>query len=153
MSKGLTRLYFYAIIVYGEVFVLNVLATCTNCHKQLNIADHFFEREVLVDNDKLLLTLLVCPHCGTEIVTQIDNTDSLRLFQRQVKLFKRMAATKSVKGHATPTQEGRQEDITKALSAVRNDLAAKYNHTSYQFDGKECKLDIHVPNMTISEVE
>jgi hypothetical protein len=39
------------------------------------------------------------------------------------------------------------------LSAVRSDLAAKYNHTSYQFDGKECKLDIHVPNMTISEVE
>lgn len=129
----------------------DIVTACTNCEQKFNIADHFFERNVLLMGENLLLTLLVCPNCGMEVVTQIDNTDTLRLFQRQVKLFKRMAATKSVKGHATPTQESRQEDITRSLSTMRESLNEKYNHLSYQFDGKEYKLDIHVPNMTISE--
>ena len=129
---------------------MEITAKCTQCHQDFNITDHYFEREVFLE-ERLVLTVLVCPHCQHEVVTQVDNTDTLRLFQRQLKVIERIGRTISVKKKATPIQEERRDNLTKALIAARQELNGKYNHTSYQFDGKEHKLDIHVPNMRISE--
>lgn len=125
---------------------MEIMTKCTQCHQDFSVADHFFEREVFV-KERLMLTVLVCPKCGYEVVTQIDNTDTLRLFQRQLDLLTKIGK----RGNATPKQEQRRDDLTKALIAARVELNGEYNHTSYQFDGKEHKLDIHVPSMTISE--
>lgn len=110
------------------------------------MADNFIEREVTL-GERLMLTVLVCPYCKGEVVTQVDNTKTLKLFQRQLNLFRRIAES----GKTTPAQQRRQDELTKAMNEARKELNGKYNHSSYQFDDKEYKLDIHVPNMTISE--
>ena len=126
---------------------MEVSTTCSQCHQTFNMADNLIEREISL-REKLMLTVLVCPNCKHEVVTQIDNTKTLKLFQRQLNLFRRIAEM----GKITPAQQKRQDELTTAMNEARKELQGKYNHTSYQFDGKECKLDIHVPNMTISEV-
>lgn len=126
---------------------MEVSTTCSQCHQTFNMADNLIEREVSV-REKLMLTVLVCPNCKHEVVTQIDNTKTLKLFQRQLNLFRRIAEM----GKITPAQQKRQDELTTAMNEARKELQGKYNHTSYQFDGREYKLDIHVPNMTISEV-
>lgn len=125
---------------------MEVSATCSQCHQSFNMADNFIERETTLD-EKLMLTVLVCPYCKHEVVTQVDNTKTLKLFQRQLNLFRRIAES----GKTTPAQQRRQDELTKAMNEARKELHGKYNHSSYQFDDKEYKLDIHVPNMTISE--
>lgn len=126
---------------------MEVSTTCSQCHQTFNMADNLIEREISL-REKLMLTVLVCPNCKHEVVTQIDNTKTLKLFQRQLNLFRRIAEM----GKITPAQQKRQDELTTAMNEARKELQGKYNHTSYQFDGKEYKLDIHVPNMTISEV-
>lgn len=133
--------------MWEGVFIMEVFTTCSQCHQTFNMADNFIEREVLISREKLMLTVLVCPDCKHEIVTQVDNTKTLKLFQRQLNLFRRIAES----GKTTPAQQNRQDELTKAMNEARKELHGKYNHSSYQFDGKEYKLDIHVPNMTISE--
>lgn len=125
---------------------MKVSTTCSQCHQDFNMADNFIEREVTL-GEKLMLTVLVCPYCKGEVVTQVDNTETLKLFQRQLNLFRRIAES----GKTTPAQQRRQDELTKAMNEARKELHGKYNHSSYQFDDKEYKLDIHVPNMTISE--
>ena len=125
---------------------MEVFTTCSQCHQTFNMADNFIEREVTL-GEKLMLTVLVCPYCKGEVVTQVDNTETLKLFQRQLNLFRRIAES----GKTTPAQQRRQDELTKAMNEARKELHGKYNHSSYQFDDKEYKLDIHVPNMTISE--
>lgn len=126
---------------------MEVSTTCSQCHQTFNMADNLIEREISL-KEKLMLTVLVCPNCKHEVVTQIDNTKTLKLFQRQLNLFRRVAEM----GKITPAQQKRQDELTTAMNEARKELQGKYNHTSYQFDGREYKLDIHVPNMTISEV-
>lgn len=126
---------------------MEVSTTCSQCHQTFNMADNLIEREISL-KEKLMLTVLVCPNCKHEVVTQIDNTKTLKLFQRQLNLFRRVAEM----GKTTPAQQKRQDELTTAMNEARKELQGKYNHTSYQFDGREYKLDIHVPNMTISEV-
>lgn len=126
---------------------MEVSTTCSQCHQTFNMADNLIEREISL-KEKLMLTVLVCPNCKHEVVTQIDNTKTLKLFQRQLNLFRRIAEM----GKTTPAQQKRQDELTTAMNEARKELQGKYNHTSYQFDGREYKLDIHVPNMTISEV-
>lgn len=126
---------------------MEVSTTCSQCHQTFNMADNLIEREISL-KEKLMLTVLVCPNCKHEVVTQIDNTKTLKLFQRQLNLFRRIAEM----GKITPAQQKRQDELTTAMNEARKELQGKYNHTSYQFDGREYKLDIHVPNMTISEV-
>lgn len=126
---------------------MEVSTTCSQCHQTFNMTDNLIEREVSL-KEKLMLTVLVCPNCKHEVVTQIDNTKTLKLFQMQLNLFRRIAEM----GKTTPAQQKRQDELTTAMNEARKELQGKYNHTSYQFDGREYKLDIHVPNMTISEV-
>lgn len=126
---------------------MEVSTTCSQCHQTFNMADNLIERKVSL-KEKLMLTVLVCPHCKHEVVTQVDNTKTLKLFQRQLNLFRRIAES----GGITPAQQKRQDELTTAMNEARKELHGRYNHTSYQFDGKEYKLDIHVPSMTISEV-
>lgn len=130
---------------------MEVSIQCVYCHQTFNMADSMIEREVCVP-ERLVLTVLVCPHCNNEIVAQVDNQATLRLHQRQLVLLKKMGERKYHYGKPTAYQEQKTKALSEELIAARNALCGKYNHSSYQFDGKEYKLDIHVPNMTISEV-
>lgn len=129
---------------------MEVQVNCVYCHQDFNMADNLIERKISVD-EKLVLTILVCPHCLNEIITQVDNNSTLQLHQRQLNLLRRMGRTAYHTGKPTELQQKKQDEIMLRLHQEREELKGKYDHTSYQFDGKEHKLDIHVPNMKISE--
>lgn len=127
---------------------MEVSVTCDSCGKNFNLTDCMFERKL---NNNLMLTILTCSNCHKEMVVQIDNLQTLKLHQRLLNVLRRTGVTKARSGEATPSQKRRQEELTTVLAEKRLDLQNKYNHTLYQFEGKEYQLDIHVPNMKLSE--
>lgn len=127
---------------------MKVEVKCSECHQTFNTADHMIERQ----SEGLVLTILVCPHCNNEMVVQLDNQTTLSINHRLLNVLRRMGKTQFLTGRATPFQEKRQNELTRLLAATRQELIDKYDKTVYQFDGKEYKLDFHVPNMKISEV-
>ena len=98
---------------------------------------------------KLVLTILVCPNCGYETTVQVDNANTLRLYQQQLNLSRRIGKSQCLYGKPTFAQQRKMDKLTKELIDARKELCSEYNHTSYQFEGKEYKLDIHVPNMKV----
>lgn len=130
---------------------MDIVTKCSCCHQDYSVTANVVERVVDLP-ETLTLTVLVCPNCGNEIVTQVDNKATLKLYNDQLVLLEAIGKRNFRYGHATVSQTLRADKITKDLMAARNNLNGKYNHTSYQFDGKEHKLDIHVPNMKLSEV-
>ena len=126
---------------------MEVLAECRNCHQEVNVADNMFERPIL--NNKLILTILGCPHCGIESVVQIDNKTTLNLFQKQLNLSRRIGKTQYLSGQATDNQKRKQKQLSETLLMVRQDLINKYNHTLYQFEGVEHQLDFYAPSVQI----
>lgn len=129
---------------------MQIVTNCGQCHQDFNMAENMIEREINLD-EKLVLTVLVCPNCKNEVVTQIDNNATLQLQYHNLLMLKRIGERQYRYGNATESQLKRQGQINDKLYKARADLCGKYNHTSYQFDGEEHKLDIHVPNMEISE--
>ena len=129
---------------------MDLVTKCSCCHQMYSVTAVMEEREVEVP-EKLTLTVLVCPNCGNEIVTQVDNAASLKMYNEQLVLLQAIGKRNFKYGHATVSQMMRNEKLTTNIMKARNDLNGKYNHTSYQFGGKEHKLDIHVPNMKLSE--
>lgn len=127
---------------------MKVEVKCSECHQTFNTADHMIERQ----SEGLVLTILVCPHCNNEMVVQLDNQTTLSINHRLLNVLRRMGKTQFLTGRATSFQEKRQNELTRLLAATRQELIDKYDKTVYQFDGKEYKLDFHVPNMKISEV-
>lgn len=128
---------------------MNVVTNCTSCHQGVDIERCLIERKV----NKLVLTILVCPNCGNEIVVQLDDQNTLRLYQQQLNLSRRIGKSQFISGQPTFAQQRKMNKLTKELIAARNELCSEYNHTSYQFEGKEHKLDIHVPNMKVIKSE
>lgn len=129
---------------------MELLTKCSQCHQDYNVTANLSER--VLDVEQLTLTVLVCPNCGNEIVTQVDNAETLKLYGSQLLLLKAIGERTFKYGKATVSQNKRNEEYTREIIKLRNELNGKYNHTSYQFEGKEHKLDIHVPNMKLSEV-
>lgn len=129
---------------------MQIMSTCSHCHQDFNMAENMTEREVFA-SEQLVLTVLVCPHCKNEMVTQIDNPATLQIHEHNLLLLRKIGQRQYHFGKGTDTQLSKQEQLTKKLYKARNDLNNKYNHTSYQFDGEEHKLDIHIPSMKISE--
>ena len=128
---------------------MQIMSTCSHCHQDFNMAENMTEREVFT-SEQLILTVLVCPHCKNEVVTQIDNPSTLQLYQHNLLLLQKIGQRQYRYGKATDAQTAKQEQLTKKLYKARADLCGKYNHTSYQFDGEEHKLDIHIPSMEIN---
>ena len=129
---------------------MQIMATCNSCHQDYNMTENMEQREVTLD-EKLMLTVLVCPNCGNEVVSQVDNNATLQLQHHNLLMLKQIGERQYRYGNATETQLRKQSQVNDKLFRVRADLCGKYNHTSYQFDGKEHKLDIHIPSMSISE--
>lgn len=129
---------------------MQILTNCSCCHQDFNMAENMTERTITLD-EKLILTVLVCPNCQNEIVSQIDNNSTLRLQEHNLLMLKQIGERQYQYGNATESQLRRQGQLNDKLFKARADLCGKYNHTSYQFDGKEHKLDIHIPSMKISE--
>ena len=142
---------------------MKILAKCNNCHQDINIAEQMCERRideahskdgiVLSSDDELILTILVCPHCGSESVVQIDNEETLTLFQKQINLSRRMGKTQFLAGGATQAQKKKQSELTATLMKVRQELVDKYDHTLYQYEGKEYQLDIYTPSVIVGGKE
>lgn len=129
---------------------MDISMQCIYCHQDFSMAGCMVEREVTVP-EKLVLTVLVCPHCNNEVVAQVDNDETLGLYHRHLVILKKIGERKYRYGKPTSSQLRQEQALERELVEARKELHGKYNHTSYQFDGKEHKLDIHVPNMKISE--
>ena len=132
---------------------MKILAKCTNCHQDINIAEQMCERKIEVDTTELMLTILVCPKCGVETVVQIDNDETLTLFQKQINLSRKIGKTQFLAGEATQTQKRKQSELIAQSLKVRQALIDKYNHTLYQYEGKEHQLDINIPSVIVGGKE
>ena len=129
---------------------MDVSMKCIYCHQDFNMTDCMVEREVFVP-EKLILTVLVCSHCQNEVVAQVDTDETLKVYHQHLVLLKKIGERKYYYGKPTASQLRKEAALNSKLQEMRQELCGKYNHTSYQFDGKEHKLDIHVPSMKISE--
>ena len=130
---------------------MEVFVNCDNCHQEVNVADHEFER--LLPDEGLVLTILECPHCNREMVVQIDSTTTLKLFQRQINLLNKIGKTQYLTGNPTAQQSKKLAELSQSLISARQELMNKYNHTSYQFEGQQHKLDFYAPSVTIGKGE
>lgn len=140
---------------------MKILAKCNNCHQDVNIAEQMFERKIngvwtvdgVVLNEELMLTILVCPKCGVESVVQIDNDETLTLFQKQINLSRKMGQTQFLAGEATQAQKKKQSELIAKSLKVRQALVDKYNHTFYQYEGEKHQLDINIPSVIVGGKE
>lgn len=142
---------------------MKILAKCNNCHQDVNIAEQMCERRIdevhtkdgviLNSDNELILTILVCPQCGKESVVQIDNEETLTLFQKQINLSRRIGKTQFLSGAPTQTQKKKQSEITATLMKLRQELTDKYDHAFYQYEGKEYQLDINIPSVIVGGKE
>lgn len=122
---------------------------CSYCSQSFNVADSMIERETVARGERLVLTILICPHCHEEAVVQIDNDRSLQLYQQQLELGKQIGKRKYLYGHPTSSQESRRANIEFHLSNLRESLVKRYNGTFYQFNGKYKKLEYHQPKVEV----
>lgn len=140
---------------------MKILSKCNSCHQDINIAEQMFERKIdeitlsdnTVSDEELMLTILVCPKCGVESVVQIDNDETLTLFQKQINLSRKMGQTQFLAGEATQAQKKKQSELIAKSLKARQALVDKYNHTHYQYEGKECQLDINIPSVIVGGKE
>lgn len=120
--------------------------TCNGCGETFSVTDSIVKRNV----EDLVITVLVCPQCKKEMTVQLDNPQTLDLYHRQLLLNRRIGKTRAFQQSITPEQERLQKALSRTLISLRNQLAAEFSDTVYQFKGETKKLDFCAPVVTIT---
>lgn len=101
------------------------------------------EEKANIDDTELILSVLTCPHCGDEIVVQLDDRNTEKLVRRQINLYVRSALLPSDRLFE------KLSEISALLVRRRNELNLQYNGRVYYLHGKKKKISFNVPNMKI----
>lgn len=128
---------------------MNVTVTCDKCNKQALIGsiDVKTKEVSFADGNQLTLTYYNCPHCGKEYDVAVDDNGTknlMKVFKSSVERAEKQAKLKGSVKHSTLKI---MESNKKKLERARNALNIGYSNSVYQYQGKEYKLEISVPNV------
>lgn len=137
---------------------MQVLATCLGCGQKFAVRKALTKRQVSAESfnaskagfsEYLMLTMLICPHCGKEMTVQVDDCTTEKLLTLQINLNSRIGKTKYYAGEPTQKQLDRQKHTSQRLLFERDRLRHLVDGLSYQFDGAMKKLDFCEPTTEI----
>lgn len=123
---------------------MELTATCTKCKKQSVVRNTMSEREVEIDNRAVVLTVLNCPNCKHEMTVQVDNSETISLYQELLKYSYKVGRSKYF---GTPAEKWvkRQNLVSTELMHKRKLLGKSLEGSVYQFNGETKKLEICEP--------
>lgn len=114
-----------------------MFVSCCGCGEQVKCFDEdILTKDVTMSDGKdVTITQWRCPKCGFLHTLDVDNTRTKELFS----LLKRKAAE----------VDRVQRDLNIARAAIRS----RYDGSFYQLDGQKFKLELCIPDATISGEE
>lgn len=128
---------------------MNVTVTCDKCNKQALIGsiDVKTKEVSFADGNQLALTYYNCPHCGKEYHVAVDDIETKNLMRVFKSSLERANKQMQLKGGVKHSTMKIMESNKKKLERARNALNIGYSNSVYQYQGKEYKLEISVPNV------
>lgn len=132
----------------------NLVCKCFSCGEKYDLfSTNLEDRQVIIENEKLILRILICPLCHVECVVQIDNEKTLKLFKEQMSINTTLAnimVSQGSNSNKYTKQYRKLKGVSKILLQERNKLALKYNNSVYYFGNENKKININEPAMYIA---
>lgn len=125
------------------------VTVCDICKKQITLTkDTLKETRVCLEkpddtvfSHEVLITELVCPHCGKSYPVVVDDETTLPILELLRAVMLKSNKYKA-KGKRVPEKLGlKQEALCKKLDFKRHKLAEKYNGSFYQVGDHKEQLD------------
>lgn len=126
---------------------------CKICNSENKMLESSEMRPVIVDDEKLLLTVLHCQNCSEEYIVQIDDDESFELLQKQRLLQYAIGKTKNSFGKPTQRQKRKEKQFSMLLIQHRKALNETYNNSVYWFQNNLKKIRINEPAVYIMQGE
>ena len=127
---------------------MNTKVTCDICKKEFQLLKSYVkEQRVTLENDKrayhkdVILTFLMCPHCGKEYPVVMDDEETLGIVGKVKELFSKRMSYVTKQKPIPDKLDQKYYAAKRKLTFKRHELAEKFSGSFYQSEDGKQQLD------------